>query len=898
MRARIFRALLPFFPREFQRRFRDELLATAERLDRSRPAAFWHVPLIVIDAVATLRGVRRDVALESRPIDRRQRRMLMNGLLQDVRFAARGLRRDAWFTAFVVIALALGIGANAAMFGIVDRLLLSGPPHIRDANRVVRVYLTGQAAGHKPFTTSQLGHVSYETARLGARSFAALAEYAVNDVVIGEGADAHVAAGGYASDTLFPLLGVQPAVGRFFREDENLPGSAAQVAVLGFGMWQRAFGGADPVGQYLTIGGARYDIVGVAPRGFTGPQQGPVDVWMPMNLKGPRTSANWQTTWTAQWLTIVGRLAPGVTPAQASDELTTLHRRSYTGTKPHIAGAREFVAPISANDDGVDPPEVAIVRWLAGVALIVLVIACANVANLLLARGMRRSRELALRSALGARPARLVRLLISESLLLSITAAALGIGIAYAVGGLARRLIFTWVDWSASPVDARVLLASAVLAIVTGLVIGLLPAWRAIGANLTGNLKQGSREGQGQRSRTRHALTIAQAALSVVLMIGAGLFVRSLWHVRNVHLGFDADRVLVAEISWPSVASFPGPDAQNAERARRRALTTDAIAAVRALRGIEGASAAVGTPFGNRFSVKVRLPGLDVVPTLESGGPSVSAVAADYFTTVGTPIVRGRSFGPADRAGSEPVAIVSEMMAKTIWPGQDPIGQCLISGEQPAPPCARIVGIAADTHRDALREPPVMHYYIPFGQEVGFGGTVMLARVKPGASPAADIRHALVAADPTIRFVNIETIQERINPLTKPWQIGATIFSLSGLLALLVAAIGIYSVMSYLVADRTHEIGVRRALGARPSHVARLILYGSVGMAGIGVAMGVALALAASQLVEPLLFDVSARDPWIYAGVGVVLMVVALIAGIVPTIRANRIDPLVALRVD
>ena len=825
---------------------------------------------------------------------------LTDGLWQDIRLSARGLRRDPAFTAFVVAALMLGIGANAAMFGIVDRLLLSGPPHIRDASRVVRLYLTTQPQGMRQFTTDDFGNVSYDMARNQATSFEAVASYAVKDIVVGEGADARSARGGFASATLFPLLGVQPAIGRFFRDDEDLPESAAHVVVLGYGAWQSWFGGAtDVLGKTVTFGTARYLVVGVARGDLQARNKARWTCGCRSTCSGPQSRPNWQTSWDAQWLQIVGRLEPGVTTAHASDELTRILRRTYTGDEPYVGAGRMFVAPLSADDSGVEAPEITVVRWLFGVTLIVLLIACANVADLLLARGVRRSREVALRFALGARMSRLVRLLLVESMLLAIGGAMGGIAVAYALGDLARRLIFEWVDWSTSPVDGGVLAASAVLAVVTGLAVGLLPAWRAVRANLTDALKQGARDGGGQRSRARHALTIAQAALSVVLLVGAGLFVRSLWNVSTLPLGIDPERVMVVDITRAPLSQIQDPLAQEAERERRRSANLAIVADILRIPGVDHASAAVGMPFGNRFTVSLRVPGLATVPRLKTGGPSVSAVAADYFATVGTRILRGRPFGPADRKGSEPVAIVSDTMAQTIWPGQDPIGKCIISGDIGVPPCARIVGVAESTHRSALREPPVMHYYIPFGQEVGFGGTVLL--VRSGGNPlllGPAVRRAIMDRDPTVRFVDVSTIQDRIDPQTKQWRIGATVFVLSGLLALIVAAVGVYSVMSYLVAERTHEIGVRLALGARRTDVAKLILRGGIGMAVVGSLLGCAAALVASRMIESLLFNESARDPWIYAGASVVIISVAALAGVVPTIRANHISPLLALKAE
>jgi len=898
MRTRVFALLLRLFPREFEARLGEDLRATARALDRDRPARWSDLGPILIDAVATLYAVRREMRGESHPLDPTRRRRPMDGLLKDVHVALRGLRREPLFTTFVIATLMLGIGANAAMFGIVDRLLLRGPVLVRDADRVVRLYLTTQPPGRRTFTTSDFGQVTFDLLRRGSQTFDAVGTYTVNSVVIGDADNTRAGNGGYASAGLFPLVGVTPALGRFFAEADDRPGNAAHVVILSDAAWRSRFGAArDVVGQSIAVGAERYEIVGVAPAGFTGPQLGPVDLWMPISLLGPKITAGWQTSWQAEWLHIVARLKPGVTREQAGEEATRILKAGYAGDEPYVGAGRLTVASLTANDAGVEGMEITVLRWMSGVALIVLLIACANVANLLLARGLRRSREVAVRSALGADRARLVRLLLVESLLLAFGGAAAGVGVAYLLGTLARTIVFSWVDWSGSPVNGLTLAVSAALAVFVGFLVGLVPALRATRTNLADSLKSGVREGGGPRSRLRHALTVAQAALSVMLLIGAGLFVRSLWEVRSLHLGFDPDSVLTVELSRPGLAQVPDTRARDAERTRRRVFPAEALESLRAIPGVERASLAAGMPFGNRFTIVVRVPGLEKVPQLKSGGPSVSAVAPDYFATMGTRIVRGRTFGPADRAGSEPVAIVNELMAETIWPGQDPIGRCLISGADPAP-CARIVGVAENTYISSLREDAHMHYYVPFGQEVGFGGTVMLVRAADPPAVAGAITHMLVGLDPTIRFVTQQTIQSAIDKQTRPWRIGATVFSLSGLLAVLVAAIGIYSVTAYLVADRTHEIGVRVALGATRASIARLVVGSSVGMASAGAVLGALGAIAASHFIEPLLFNESARDPWVYGAVGLLLVGVAALAAVVPAHRANRIDPLEALRTE
>jgi predicted permease len=337
---------------------------------------------------------------------------------------------------------------------------------------------------------------------------------------------------------------------------------------------------------------------------------------------------------------------------------------------------------------------------------------------------------------------------------------------------------------------------------------------------------------------------------------------------------------------------------RDAVRARRRGFYTDALDRVRAIPGVDEASVAVGLPFGNRFSVEVAVPGMVALPKVETGGPGISAVEPAYFKTMGTPIVRGRAFTPADRAGSAPVAIVSEFMARTVWPDEDPLGRCLNIGRTPIG-CATIVGIAGNAHRARLVEAPKMHVYIPLGQEVDFGGAVMLVRSDRDPSALTDaVRRELTAADATITFVAAETLASRIDPQMRSWQLGLSTMMFSGLLALIVSAVGIYSVLSYLVADRRHEIGVRLALGASVDHVAGMVLRWGLGMAAAGVLIGSAVAAGVATFVQPLLFNVSARDPLVFAAVGGILLLIALAASLVPGLRAARVDPLEALRAE
>jgi predicted permease len=901
-----YRVILRCLPREFRDRFGAELIDTARALDRDRAGTRrrWRA---LGDAVALPFRLRAELRREALP---HQRTWLMESLRRDLSCAVRGLRREPGFTAFVCVTLALGLGANAAMFGIADRLLLRGPAHVRDSARVVRLYSTEQPPGMRAFTTNTFGHVTSDALRQYATAFEHIATYSaptVDNAVLGTGPAARPIRLGYASHELFELLGVSPMRGRGFTPAENAPDAASPVVLItetAASAWLGDVEGA--LGRTLVIDDERFEVAGILPRGFTGPQLGPVDAWIPMNLLSPRVTRDWRTTWTAQWLQIVGRLKPDVTLEAAGADATAAHRRAYAGDDKTTAAARLSVAPLRANDAGSDAAEVRVLRWLSGVALVVLLIACANIANLLLARGLRRTREVAVRAALGASRWRLVRLLLFESMLLSLAGGALGLAVAHLVGSIARRVLFANVDWSTPPVDARVLVASFGLAALTGVLVGIVPAVRASRAGLTDALKTGAREGGGRRSRLRTMLTVAQAALSVVLLVGAGLFVRSLWNVRTIDLGFDPDRVLSVQLTRQTLAAVPEGSARDAERLRRRQFFPDVIDQVAGVPGVEHVAAAAGTPFGNRFTVQLRIPGLDTVPRLASGGPSVSAVSPGYFDTMGTRILRGRGFAPGEGRGTEPIAIVSDTMARTVWPDADAIGKCLHIGNPKSfpptgmPPCSRVVGIAENTYRGRLREDPVMHYYIPLGQEiqVGFGGTELLVRTADrSGAVAADLRRLLTSLDSTIAYVDADSIQEqRLEPQIRPWTIGATVFALSGLLAVIVAATGIYSVMSYLIADRRHEIGVRLALGARTSDIVRLVLRGSLMMAAVGVLLGEAIAAALARFVEPLLFNLSPRDPVVFMSVAGVILSIALVAALAPARRATSIPAADALR--
>jgi predicted permease len=820
---------------------------------------------------------------------------------QDVQHSVRGLRREPAFAVLVILTLALGIGANASMFGILDRLLLRGPAHVVDSDRVMRLYLTTNPPGMGEFTGATVGYVTYTDLRDRTGAFSDIAVYTgAGEVTYGEGADAKRVRTRWVSWSYFPLLGVRPHRGRFFTESEDAPPRGEPLAVIAHAAWRRLFGGDEgAIGREVTLAGRRHTIIGIAPPWFTGHALEATDFWLPVSSRVPQPTVDWATTRFAQWLEVIARLGPGVRVEQANAQATAAHRAAYDGDAPYEAEARLTMRPLHFGDDGSEAMEIAISRWLVGVSAILLLIACANVANLLLARAVRRRREIAVRLALGIGRARLLRFLFIEGLLLALAGGAAGVLIAVWGGQFVRATLLPNVEWTGQAIDGRLLAFTAAATMLTGILVGLLPALRASRPNLTSALKEGTRQAGSSRGGIRTGLTVVQAAMSMVLLVGAGLFVQSLWNVRALDLGLEPERVLTVRPTWSAGGSPSGTlDEASREEQRRNSVRVEAMERLHAHSLVESAALTIGLPFSSRFTVRLRVAGYDSIPRLPGGGPYIQAVSSDYFRTVGTDLVAGRVFTPADREGSEPVAIVSETMARTLWPGANAIGSCLFIGDAGVP-CSRIVGVVRDTRRDRLREDPAMQYYIPFGQEAGIGGTTLLVRPRGEAIAAIDaVRDEVRAVDPGFGFIDVRTLQESLDPQLRPWRLGATMFGVFGALALLVAAVGLYSVMSYSAAQRSHEMGVRIALGAKAADIRRLILRAGIWTAGTGVAIGAVLALAGGRYVEALLFETSAKNGGVFAVVAGSLMIVAVIASLVPAWRATRVDPVVVLRAE
>jgi predicted permease len=544
---------------------------------------------------------------------------------------------------------------------------------------------------------------------------------------------------------------------------------------------------------------------------------------------------------------------------------------------------------------GARSAELRVSKLLGGVALMVLLIACANVANLLLVRALGRRREIAVRLALGVTRRRLVRQLVVEGVVLSILGGIGAVLCAQWSSSFIRTLLLGETAWSGSPIDGRLMLFTAVVAIGTGLVTSLLPALQASRPELTSALKAGAREGGSARSRTRAFLLATQAALAIILLAGAGLFLRSLQRVAAMPLGIDIDRVLVANVEHASVGMSNAEAREVFRRVTERATEIPGIAA---------AATSVGLSFGMGWGITLHVPGQE--PPAQTNNPSQYAVTPDYFNVLGIRLVDGRLFTEADRAGAEPVTIINETTARTYFPGRNPIGQCLKFGAD-SMPCTTIVGIVTNARRQQLIEEPVSQVYRPLDQldpavydrSVSFFGFAFIARTTRKPSTVVEpLRRLIQSTGPNMPYAVVRPLADRLGRQTRSWTLGATMFSIFGGLSLLLAAIGLYSVVSFTVAQRIHEFGVRVALGATSQNLLRLTLVRGVIPVVVGIAAGAMIAFAGSRLLQDLLFEVSPRDPTVFAGGSLLLLLVALLAALAPAVRATRADPMLALRSD
>jgi putative ABC transport system permease protein len=798
---------------------------------------------------------------------------------QDCRYGARMLRKNAGFTVVAVLVLALGIGANTSLFSIVNAVLLRPLP-FPDAERIVWFDGINLARG---ITASNMSSADYKDWQQQAGVFDSMAAYVTGSANLSdEGAEPERVPRVSVTAGFFQTIGIGPALGRALSREDEAQG-AEDVALLSHAIWQRRFGASPSViGNRIMMNGRPVTIVGVMPEGFDYPRQS--QLWVPLK---PERSAEKRDN---RYLNVLARLKPGVSVEEAEAQVGLISDR--LGQQYPETNGGWSVRLTRLHERTVRDVRTSLLLLLGAVGF-VLLIACANVANLLLARAASRRREIALRTALGAGRLRVVRQLLTESLLL----AALG-----GVAGLLLSLLLTDLLVAISPanlprlnevgMDWRVLGFTAGVVCVVGLLFGLAPALQSSRTDLNEALKEGSRgssEGRA-RNRVRAALVVSEVALSLLLLVGAGLLIRSFLLLRSVDAGFDPENVLTMRVSLPS--------SRYEEPQQRVTFFRELTRRVEALPGVEADGAAISLPLGGTTLSVGRA-------FVREGNPLAAEHALDagyivttpgYIRTMRIPLRAGREFTDGDAAETTPVALINESLARRMFPGEDPIGKRLTAWRDER--FAReIVGVVADVKMDQMGDEGEPQVYVPLAQNATWGSLSVAVRttVEPEALVSA-VRGAVLAIDKTQPVYDIKTMEDVRSASVANRRLVVLLFGVFAGLALLLAVVGIYGVLSYAVAQRTHEIGIRVALGAQRSDVLRLVVGQGMRLVILGVLIGIAGALVVTRLLESLLFGVSATDPATFAVVAAVLSFVALLACYIPARRATRVDPLVALR--
>jgi len=832
-----------------------------------------------------LRQRRKIMAVDRRRAVMRRRGEAWEAVTSTVRQAFLGVARAPGLSAAVVLAFGLGIGVNGAMFGVVDRILLRAPEQVVQPDEVRRVFREGNFFGQH-LTTSSTTYPDVVDLRSIPELASVGAATGSRPLTLGSGPGARQVDVTLATYDFFTTLGVKAHIGRFFDDaDDRL--DAPLTAVVSFEFWQSSLGGApDVLGTTLELSGHSATVIGVAPRGFTGIDLEPVDVWLPAipAQYASTGSDRFMTRRTYWWLRAIVRVQNEALLASAENKATALHINNREESR-RDPDARIFTAPLIEALGPNASAESKVARWVAGVSLIVLLIACANVANLLLAQGAARRREVAVRLALGISRARLLRERAFETLVLAGLGGVVALAFAHWGGVLIRRVLIPDVLWTAPPLSGRVLAVTAMLSLGAGLLAGLGPALQSSRVDLTRDLGEGGRGSAGGRSRLRATLTVSQATLSAVLLVGAGLFLRSVVEVRRLDLGVDVDRLVQVSLE------FQGEEPDEVESLRLYQDATDAVARVPGVTSV----ATTNILFQWMSIEDISVPGLDSLPVPPGEGPFVLDVSPGYMRTMGLRITRGRDIQKTDAPGTALVAVVNKNMADAFWPGQDPLGQCFHYGDTDE--CTTVVGVVEPASMGDL-ETSAFAYYLPLAQRQVAPNGLYVRTDGNAETLAADIAPVLRSFSPRVRFAEVQTYRQLLGPQTRAWTLGAALFTAFGLLALVVAALGLYSVLAFDVAGRTRELGIRTALGAQRGQVLRSVVVAGVRLATIGVLIGMTVSLVAARYVQDLLFRVQGRDPVVMGIVALALVLVAIMASVVPGVRATRVDPVEALRAE
>lgn len=806
---------------------------------------------------------------------------LLADLLHDLRYAARMQRKNPAFTIIAVIALALGIGANTAIFSVVNTVLLRPLPY-KDPERLVMVWEDDSRHGYPRDTPAAANFVDWRDQNQVFEGMAAVADTSFN--LTGAG-DPERLEGRRVSANLFPLLGVEPQIGRVFTAAEDQPGSQ-RVVLLSYGLWQRRFGG-DPniVGKPLTLNGESHIVVGVMPARFQFPSSDD-EAWVPIAFTQQEAANRGR-----HYLQVLARLKPGVTLAQAQTEMSTIATRLQQQYPEQNADLGAVVQPLHEHLVGDIRPALLI---LLGAVGLVLLIACANVANLLLARAAVRQKEIAVRVALGAKRTRLIRQFLTESILLSTLGGVVGLVIAY-VGLI---VLTTFIPENISQareisIDFKVLAFTLLVSVLTGIIFGLAPAMQAVRFNQIDTLKEGGRDAAtgGSGKRLRSLLVMSEVAISLVLLIGAGLLINSFLRLRNVDPGFRADNLLTMKIVLP--------EPKYAQFERRSAFYTDLVQRVQALAGVRSAAVTTNLPLyrqGNSISISIE--GRPAPPPGQELIVVTRIISPGYFDTMSIPLLKGRPLTDQDTETTPNAVVISETMARRFWPGEDPVGKRIAAGRAQTPEdWIHVVGVVKDVRQFELNAEPRPQMYLSYRQAGFFAPRDLVVKtdVDP-AGMAATVRKAVWDIDKDQPVSNIRTMEEILADSIARQRFSMLLLAIFAGVALVLAGVGIYGVMSYSVAQRTREIGIRMALGAQRGAVLKLAVGYGMKLVIIGIVVGLIAAFALTRVMSTLLFGVTATDPVTFTLISLLLVAVAALASYIPARRATKVNPIIALR--
>jgi putative ABC transport system permease protein len=805
----------------------------------------------------------------------------MQNLLQDLRYGARTLWKNPGFTLIAVVTLSLGIGANTAIFTVVNAALLRGLPY-RAPERLVHLFET---TPQKAFAQREFSYPDYQDYQR-SQAFEGLGAYTGGGgILTGRGEPQRIFAPA-ASANFFAVLGVEPLLGRTFREGEDKPG-AERVTVLTYGMWRRVFGG-DPgvIGQTLTVSNNQYTVVGVLPPSFQFALR-QADLWLPYQPTPNQLSRRFM-----HGTNLIGRLRPGVSLEQANAETSAITQRIAEEHKESHAGTLLLLTPLQEQVTGSVKP--ALLALLAAVGFVLLMV-CANVASLLLARSLARQKEIALRAALGATRVRIIRQLLTEATLLSSLGGlggllVAGLGLDALMAALPQNQLAAMPFFETLRLDPGILLFALALALLTGLVFGLAPALQASRLDLQVALKDGGRASGGVAGqRLRSALVGSEIALAVVLLVGAGLMMKSLLRLMQVNLGFDPTNVLTMTVVLPA-GKYTDPN-------RMVAYYQQAQERLAALPGVTGVGAVSQLPLQPGNTTRFIVEGEPAPPPGQETEANIRVASANYFQALGIPLAQGRNFAESDKADATRVAIINQSLAEKLFSGRSAVGRRLLFPSFPNQ-SVEIVGVVGDVKTTGLDQAvrPVLYY--PFTQNASIATNLVLRAKADAAAVANAARSECRALEPDVAIFNVQTMETLIaqTPAAFMRRAPAWLTGIFAGVALLLAALGVYGVVSYSVSQRTREIGVRMALGARGADILKLVLRQGLSLTLIGVGSGTVAALALTRWLDSLLYEVSARDPLTFALVIGALTLVSLLACYIPARRAAKVEPVVSLR--